>query len=59
MRRMTTIDVVFLVGLAAVAAVQVFVLWRYPDYRRAVVRYWSGPEVARRMSEWAERKRGA
>ena len=57
MRRMTAIDVVFLVGLAAVAAVQVFALWRYPDFRRAVVRHWSGPEIARRMNERAERNR--
>jgi hypothetical protein len=46
-------------GLSFVITVTVFeayILWRYPDLRRAFIEHWRPSAVAKRIDRWVERQ---
>jgi hypothetical protein len=42
--------------VAGLASFEGYILWRYPDFRRAFVEHWQPSAVAERMDRWAERQ---
>ncbi len=48
----TAIGIGLIVFLAAFEA---YILWRYPDFRRAFIEHWHPSAVAKRMDDFAKR----